>query len=121
MSFLKVRAASLLVVAILWIIPPLLACGPGAESNAMSACCATMRMQDCDSEQMMGGTCCAHAPTNSAPAEVSAYTPEHAQPVDILLRDAVLPMTPNTEIGQRKFHEAPPPDPRPNGLSILRI
>ena len=121
MSFLRVRAVSLLMAAILWIVPTLLACGPDSEWNARSSCCATMRMQDCGSEQMLGGTCCAHAPTNSAPAEISAYSPEHAQPVAILLRDEVPPLTVYSEMGQRQFHEESPPDPWANGLSVLRI
>jgi hypothetical protein len=118
MNWGRQGALGMLVAVVIWTAAPLIVCVPSLRAKPKADCCAA-GMRDCES--MQNRSCCELAPAHNTATMVSAYAPEYDQQTALLVREARLPMLTDPGMGQRTFHETPPPDPSPGGISVLRI
>lgn len=115
------RAMTVLIAVVLWTAAPLIACVPGLGAHSTRDCCAGMNMMDCGSDSTACAPCCQLAPQPNGAMLVTASTPKRYQEVGEPGWQTCLQPMSDPEFGQPRFHEAPPPDPSPGGLSVLRI
>lgn len=114
-------AIIMMLAVVLWTAVPLIACVPGLGGHSKHDCCTAMTMADCGGDSMACATCCQLEPQPASAVFVSASLPNHGQEALEPVWETLLQPMSGPEFGQQDFHQAPPPDPSPGGLSVLRI
>lgn len=116
MPWHKQGALWMLLAVLLWIAAPAFPCLAAA---ARHDCCRAM-MQDC-APMSIQGSCCELRPAKTIVTPVSAYAPKRGPQLSALPITFLQQPLRASAMELQNLRHAPPPDPSPGGISVLRI